>query len=68
MYGEDIACKTHDVSRWFLRDLYMMWSKTYKSIYVELHKMDREYIVLIEYGGISRNSKDWEWSYGSMGI
>jgi len=36
-----------------------MWSKTYKGIYVELHKTDREYIVLISYGKITENSEDW---------
>jgi len=43
----------------FLRDLYVMWSKAYKSIYVELHKMDREYLVLISYKMI--NEKSWDW-------
>jgi|GEM_PF-1692624 len=43
----------------FLRDFYAMWSKRYKSIYVELHKMDREYVVLIGYKKITENSTDW---------
>jgi len=36
----------------------MKWSKKYRSIYVELHRVNREYIVLISYGGIDRNSED----------
>jgi len=33
--------------------------KAYKSVYVELHRMDREYIVLIGYKMINENSWDW---------
>jgi len=40
----------------FLRDLYAMWSKAYKRIYVELHRMDRDCLVLIGYKMITKNS------------
>jgi len=43
----------------FLRDFYTTWSKAYKSIYVELHKMDREYVVLIGYKMFTEDSTDW---------
>jgi len=36
----------------------MMWSKTYKNVYVELHRRNKEYLILISYGGIDRNSED----------
>jgi|GEM_PF-4608402 len=32
-----------------------MWSRIYKSIYVKLHKMDKEYIVLISYNMFTEN-------------
>jgi len=33
--------------------------KTYKNIQAELHKMDREYLVLIGYNVFTENSTDW---------
>jgi len=33
--------------------------KTYKSIHVELYKMDREYLVLIGFNVFTENSTDW---------
>jgi len=36
----------------------MKWSEKYRSIYAKLHKMSREYLVLISYGGIDMSSED----------
>jgi len=39
--------------------LHVSWIKNYKSIHAELHRMSRDYLVLIGYNVFTENSTDW---------